>query len=154
MPAKPADWTIAMALTAGVVLAIMTDWNSALARHSSPLFAAWTAHGVGALASLALVALLPGGRAGKAGPGRPWPLWSYLGGIPGAFVVLLAAVTVNSPLGLAGTLAMMLIGQMGFGVLADRFGLFRLRRRQIRLRGIAGLLLVSAGSVAILLARR
>ena len=52
-------WNVTLALIAGIVLAVMIDWNSLLARHSSPLFASWTAHGIGVLASFALVTLVP-----------------------------------------------------------------------------------------------
>jgi transporter family-2 protein len=145
-----------MALAAGIVLAVMIDWNSQLARHSSPLFASWIAHGVGAVASLALVALLSARtKAGKVTmkPEGRWPLWSYLGGIPGAFTVLLAAVTVNSALGLAGTLALMLIGQMVFGIVADAFGFFGLRRVLPNRREISAIGLVLCGSIVIILAR-
>lgn len=152
---KSTDWTILLALIAGVVLAVMIDWNSQLARHSSPLFASWTAHGVGAVASMALVMLLSlKGKATAAGvPHQRWPLWSYLGGVPGAFTVLLAAITVNSVLGLASTLAVMLVGQMVFGVLADHFGFFRLQRRRPLLREAAGFALVLVGSIVIIMAR-
>lgn len=149
-----AGWNVAMALAAGTVLAVMIDWNSQLARHSSPLFASWVAHGVGAMASLALVTLLSARTAGgKAGPEDRWPLWSYLGGIPGAFTVLLAAITVNSALGLAGTLALMLIGQMVFGIAADAFGILGLRRALPDRRDICAIALVLCGSIVIILAR-
>jgi transporter family-2 protein len=143
-----------MALAAGIVLAVMIDWNSQLARHSSPLFASWVAHGVGAMASLALVTLLSARTAGgKAGPEGRWPLWSYLGGIPGAFTVLLAAITVNSALGLAGTLALMLIGQMVFGIIADAFGFFGLQHVLPSRREMCAIGLVLCGSIVIILAR-
>ena len=149
-------WNGAMALVAGIVLAVMIDWNSQLARHSSPFFASWIAHGVGAVASLALVALLSSRtKAGTATvtPEGRWPLWSYLGGIPGAFTVLLAAVTVNSALGLTGTLALMLIGQMVFGIVADAFGYFGLRRVLPNRREMCAIGLVLCGSIVIILAR-
>ncbi|WFR98334.1 DMT family transporter [Rhizobium tumorigenes] len=152
---RPIDWTILLALVAGVVLAVMTDWNSQLARHSSPLFASWTAHGIGTIAGLALVLilLLRGKTTTVSVPHRCWPLWAYLGGVPGAFTVLLAAITVNSALGLAGTLALLLVGQMAFGVCADYFGLFRLPRRQPQLRETIGFVLVLIGSMVIIVAR-
>lgn len=152
---KSIDWTIMFALIAGVVLAIMTDWNSQLARHSSPLFASWAAHGIGAVASTILVAVFSVGGTATSVEGRHqhWPLWSYLGGIPGAFTVLLAAITVNSTLGLAGTLALSLVGQMAFGVLADFFGFFRLRRRRPQLREATGFAFVLVGSIATIMAR-
>ncbi|MQB13326.1 hypothetical protein DXT96_26175 [Agrobacterium sp. ICMP 6402] len=155
MQKRPIDWPILLALVAGVLLAVMTDWNSQLARHSSPLFASWAAHGIGAVASLLLVLLLSlKGQATTIGmPHQRWPLWSYLGGIPGAFSVLLAAITVNSALGLAGTLALLLVGQMALGVCADYFGFFRLPRRQPHPRETIGFALVLVGSMVIILAR-
>ncbi|WP_085044078.1 DMT family transporter [Ensifer aridi] len=155
MQKRTIDWTVLLALIAGVVLAVMTDWNSQLARYSSPLFASWTAHGIGAIASMALVLILSarGKTMAASVPHQRWPLWSYLGGVPGAFTVLLAAITVNSALGLAGTLALLLVGQMAFGVLADYFGLFRLQRRQPRLHETIGFALVLIGSIVVIVAR-
>ncbi|MFT4182740.1 MAG: DMT family transporter [Rhizobium sp.] len=151
---KTGVWNIGLALAAGMVLAVMIDWNSLLARHSSPLFASWTAHGIGALASSVLVTLLRGNPAtGLAASHGRWSFWSYLGGIPGAFTVLLAAITVNSHLGLAGTLALMLIGQMVFGIVADAFGLFGLRRTLPGRRDMGAIALVLCGSIVIILAR-
>jgi transporter family-2 protein len=153
---RSSGWNVVMALAAGVVLAVMTDWNSLLARHSSPLFASWTAHGVGAAASLTLVALLSARTATEKAAARPearWPLWSYLAGIPGAFTVLLAAITVNSVLGLAGTLALLLIGQMVFGIVADAFGFLGLQRAFPSRREIGAIALVLCGSIVVILAR-
>ncbi|MFB9948907.1 DMT family transporter [Rhizobium puerariae] len=154
MQKRPIDWTVLLALIAGVVLAVMTDWNSQLARYSSPLFASWAAHGVGAATSMVLVFILSlRGKTATTSVPQRWPLWSYLGGMPGAFTVLLAAITVNSALGLAGTLALLLVGQMAFGVIADYFGFFRLQRRQPQLWETAGFALVLIGSIVIITAR-
>jgi transporter family-2 protein len=141
-----------MALTAGVVLAVMIDWNGLLAFHTTPLFASWIAHGVGAAAGLGLVAFWPSSASATRAEGR-WPFWSYLGGIPGAFTVLLAAMTVNGPLGLAGTLALMLVGQTMFGVVADKYGMFGLARRRLAPEDMIAIGLVLAGSIAILASR-
>ena len=146
-----------LALTAGVVLAMMIDRNSALARHSSPLFASWVAHGIGAAASLlAVVAWAVASR--RVSDGSPasstrGPLWAYFGGIPGAMTVLLAAITVNGPLGLAGTLALVLVGQMIFGMTADGFGWLGMARRTFTRRDLIAAALVIAGSAMIILSR-
>jgi transporter family-2 protein len=147
---------VILALAAGAVLALMIDFNSLLARHSSPLFASWTAHGIGAVAALGLVLWRRGARpvATVASPKAAWPRWIYLGGVPGALTVLLAAVTVNGPLGFSGTLALMLAGQMLFGVVADRFGWLGLARRTPTSGGLAGLGLVLAGSLVVIVAGR
>ena len=138
-----------LAILAGVSLAVMIDWNSALARYSSPLFASWTAHGVGAAASaLALAATRHGAPATSID--RRGPMWERLGGIPGALTVLLAAITVNGPLGLPGTIALLLVGQVGFGIAADGFGWFGLQRRRPTFRLLASLALVLSGAALVI----
>lgn len=148
---------VVLALAAGAVLALMIDFNSLLARHSSPLFAAWTAHGIGAVAALGLALWRRRAwfvAAASTSADATWPRWIYLGGVPGALTVLLAAVTVNGPLGFSGTLALMLAGQMLFGVVADRFGWLGLARRTPTAGGLAGLGLVLAGSLVVIAAGR
>jgi len=44
------EWVLA--LIGGLLLALMIDFNSTMAEHSSPLFASWVAHGIGTLGSL------------------------------------------------------------------------------------------------------
>jgi transporter family-2 protein len=137
MPARvigrPTDWIVALA--GGALLALMIDYNSLLAKHTAPLFASWTAHGLGAVAALVLVVLYarmarsPGTESKR--PRAKRPLWLYLGGIPGAFTVYLAAITVNSSLALTGTIALMLVGQVLFGIASDHLGLLRTPKRPI-----------------------
>lgn len=133
MIGRPTDWIIALA--GGVLLALMIDYNSLLAKHSAPLYASWVAHGLGAVAALVLVALYARmARAPRAESRRPRakkPLWLYAGGIPGAFTIVLAAITVNSSLALSGTIALMLVGQVLFGIASDHLGLLRTPKRSI-----------------------
>ena len=134
-----------LAALSGAILALATDWNSQLARHATPLFASFVAHGVGTVASVALFLALPAWRKPAARAAGRAPFWAWLGGLPGAMTVALATVTILGPLGLAGTLAAMLVGQMLFGVLTDRFGWLGLERRRLDPRTIAGLALVVVG---------
>jgi transporter family-2 protein len=154
------DWLLASA--AGVVLAVMIQLNSQLAAHSSAFFASWIAHGVGAVVALFLVAAASwlarfadtGRDAGDAAgplPRRSAPFWAYLGGIPGAFTVVLAAIAVNGGLTLSATLALMLVGQMAFGMAGDSFGWFGLARRPLAARELLGALALLAGSAILLL---
>ncbi|MEJ2765286.1 DMT family transporter [Photobacterium sp. MCCC 1A19761] len=143
---------VALALTGGITLASMIAINSYLATFSSPLLASWLAHGVGAITSLILVVMA-----------NLWhrtklrlpivtgvPFWAYLGGIPGAMTVILAAVTVNSPLGLSGTIALIMAGQVLFGLLSDAFGWFGLPKRAIKRGDAMVLALIALGGVLIL----
>ncbi|MGL6481650.1 DMT family transporter [Aeromonas caviae] len=69
------------------------------------------------------------------------PPWAWLGGLPGALTVVLAALCLNSPLGMAGTLALLLLGQLLFGALCDGLGWLGLARAALgkrRARRLAG----------------
>ncbi|MEU1372110.1 DMT family transporter [Streptomyces triculaminicus] len=152
---RSTDWVLGIA--AGALLALMIHYNSLLAGHTTPTFASWTAHGLGAVVALLLV-LLTGARLSrrrradgeeKSAPVKV-PRWVYLGGIPGAFTVILAAVTVNGSLSLSGTIAMMLVGQIVFGLVSDHFGLFNSpKRRIVPMDGLVALC-VLAGSALII----
>ncbi|MEX2980851.1 DMT family transporter [Streptomyces sp. C36] len=152
---RSTDWVLGIA--AGALLALMIHYNSLLAEHTTPTFASWTAHGLGAVVALLLV-LLTGARLSRrrradgeerSAPTRV-PRWVYLGGIPGAFTVILAAVTVNGSLSLSGTIAMMLVGQIVFGLVSDHFGLFNSpKRRIVPMDGLVALC-VLAGSALII----
>jgi len=113
------------------------------------LFASWTAHGVGAAASALALAVARHG-APAASIDRRGPMWERLGGIPGALTVLLAAITVNGPLGLPGTIALLLVGQVGFGIATDGFGWFGLQRRRPTFRLLASLALVLSGAALVI----
>jgi transporter family-2 protein len=152
MKGRSTDWLLGIA--GGLLLALMINYNSLLASHTTPVFASWVAHGLGAAGAAVLVVLYarvsrPAGS--QARPGREkLPLWLYSGGIPGAFTVILAAITVNSRLGLSGAIAFMLVGQVIFGIIADMFGLFRTPKRRIVTTDILGALAVLTGSALII----
>jgi transporter family-2 protein len=149
---RATDWLLAV--SGGVLLTLMTQFNGDLAHHTGPVYASWAAHGLGAVAALVLVALFVRPlRRRKPPPGEPAPgrapLWFYCGGIAGAVVVMLSAISVNSVLELAGTIALMLTGQILFGIVSDRWGLLRTPRRPLTRMDltVAGCVLV--GSVLI-----
>ncbi|ERE04698.1 DMT family transporter [Pseudogulbenkiania ferrooxidans] len=131
----------ALALLAGALLALMIHCNSRLAAYSNPLTASWLAHAIGLLTALLL---WKARRRVPADASRP-PRWAYLGGVPGALVVALAAITVNSPLAMSGTLALGMAGQMLLGLLSDRFGLFGMPRRLLQRHDALALPLVLSG---------
>ncbi|MBT1159024.1 DMT family transporter [Aminobacter anthyllidis] len=146
MIGRSADWLSALA--AGALLAVMIACNGLLAKHSAPVFASWAAHGTGAAAALLLVA----GwsrifKRQEAGTQKKGPAWAYLGGVPGALTVVLAAITTNSPLALSGTIAFMLVGQVIFGMAMDCFGLFGVAKRPFAATDVAVVALVLSGSV-------
>jgi len=146
-----------LAIAGGVLLAMMVDYNGTLARHTSAVFSSWVAHGVGTLAAFALLRLsLPLIASPPARPAAsaPSPRWSYLGGVPGAFTVILAAVTVNGPLSLSGAIALMMVGQVLFGMLSDHFGWLRVPVRRLRPQDLLVVACILAGSGMIIFGER
>ena len=83
--------------------------------------------------------------------GERVPLWAWFGGLPGALTVVLAAFCLNSPLGMAGTLALLLLGQLLFGALCDALGWFGLPRRRPEGMDLFATFLVMAGALLIVL---
>ncbi|MGL6457127.1 DMT family transporter, partial [Aeromonas caviae] len=69
----------------------------------------------------------------------------------GALTVVLAALCLNSPLGMAGTLALLLLGQLLFGALCDGLGWLGLARRRPSGKDALAALLVMAGALLIVL---
>jgi transporter family-2 protein len=147
---------IAVGFGTGGLLTLMVLFNGMMGAATTPFFSSLAAHGTGTLAAAALVGLvlLRGGRrgagAGGGGPQARAPWWSYLAGLAGAVTVMLSAVTVNSALALSGTLALGLAGQVVFGLVADRLGLFGLPARGTQARDLAALGLIAAGSLMII----
>ena len=146
MIGRSADWLLA--IVGGVLLSLMIEFNSLLAKFTSPVYASWVAHGLGAIAAVVLVLVYSRALTKRRGS-RP-PLWFYLGGIPGAFTVILAAIAVNSSLALSGTIALMLVGQVVFGMVSDHFGLFRTPRRRLVLTDLVVAAAVLGGSALII----
>lgn len=138
-----------IALLSRVLLTLMIMSNSYLSTFTSPLHASWLTHGTGTVVALIIWLTvkthLPQRRAGK-----KIPLWCYLGGIPGAFTVLLAAITVNSPLSLSGSIVLMLAGQIVTGLIIDHFGLMGLTQRKATSRDGLTLLMLFSGCILII----
>lgn len=148
------DWLFA--LGGGALLAGMINLNSQLAKYTTPIHASWIAHGLGSVAALLLVFLysilsISKSRSANPPPGnhpKPLqkPIWAYFGGVPGAFTVILAAIAVNSRLALSGAVALMLVGQVIFGMISDRFGLFGVPRKKIRVTDLFVVFFILSGS--------
>ncbi|WHO75948.1 DMT family transporter [Rhizobium sp. BT03] len=139
------------AFATGGLLTFMVHLNGELARYGNPLFSSWTAHGTGMVAAVILLLALYRRRRPMAGKTGRAPLWAYLGGVSGAATVILTSTAVNSPLGLSGTLALGLAGQVAFSLAADNWGLFGLPKRRPDIRDIAALGLVVTGGALIIL---
>jgi len=147
-------YPFALAFASGGLLTLMILFNGQWAAHGTALFASWMAHGTGTVAALVFLAGLRLTAARSAAPRPKAPRWAYLGGVSGAATVMASSTAVNSALALSGTLALGLVGQAGFSLLADRFGWLGLARRRIGPRDLAALAFILAGSLLIIFSGR
>lgn len=148
----PRSADLLLSLAAGVLLVTMINFNSQLAKASTPLFASWAAHALGTLVSIlflfSLAHWFPPAQTAKT-----VPTWAYAGGIAGAMVVVTATMAVNSPLGLAGTIALSLVGQISFSLLADHLGCLGLTKHALTRHDLISILLIVSGSLLIIFFR-
>ncbi|MAM09524.1 MAG: hypothetical protein CML23_03480 [Rhizobiaceae bacterium] len=154
MPAAqhPALLYFIAAFASGCVLALMTHLNGLMSFYSNAMFASWTAHATGTVVSIVLLglfALKKKPAMTETGPAIPW--WAYLGGVFGAATVVCAALAVNSPLALSGTIAIGLASQVLFSLAADYWGFFGLPSRRLDRRDLVVVGLILAGGLLVIL---
>ena len=148
---RPNPLHLMAAFGSGGLLTMMVFLNGEAGRHGGPLFSSWLAHGTGTVAAIVFLAVLWRRRPASDTARSKAPLWAYLGGVSGAATVMLTSVAVNTPLALAGTLALGLAGQVVFSLAADQWGFFGLPKRRLGLRDAGAVALIVCGSLLIIL---
>ena len=78
------------------------------------------------------------------------PIWSYLSGVSGAIIVVLANITVNSTIGLVGSLSLMILGQSSVAILFDFKGWIGMAKRNLYLNDFLQVSCILAGSILII----
>ncbi|KFL29081.1 membrane protein [Devosia riboflavina] len=143
------------AFASGGILTLAIFVNGEAGRFGGAMFSSWLAHGTGTVVAILFLAVVWRGQraaaaeaTGKIGKA---PLWAYAGGLCGAVTVMLTSTSVNSPLALAGTLALGLAGQVVLSLAADFWGLLGLPKRKLDLRDAGAVILIAAGSLLIIL---
>lgn len=126
-------------------------FNGVLAHYTSPVWSSFVAHAVGSV--LALVVIIGFFRKRHKHP-KPVPKAYYLSGVFGALIVIIANITVNSEIGVSGSIALLLLGQIVFGMVIDRHGWFGMAKRPITLPQLLGVVLVLSGCYTILFLAR
>ncbi len=138
------------AIASGGMLAIMVFFNGELARLTSPMSSSLIAHFVGIMGSWVLWRLMSRSR-------TLWPysaaapMWSYFGGVCGAMIVVLANITVNSTIGLIGSLSLMILGQTLFAILLDLKGWVGIAKRNLYMSDFLQVSSILVGSILIIL---
>lgn len=80
---------------------------------------------------------------------RALPMWVWVGGVLGICVVVLSILAVPR-LGVAGYVAMAILGQLAASLVFDRWGVFGLAERAIGWQGMLGASLIAAGAALML----
>lgn len=140
-----------IAFASGGLLTLLVLFNGQWMVNGTALLASWMPHTTGMIVALGfLTGLRLWGTQKTVTESPPAPLWAYLGGLSGALTVMLTSTTVNGVLALSGTLALGLVGQAGYSLLADRYGWFGLPKQNIGARDWAALGLILSGSFLII----
>ncbi len=97
-----------------------------------------------AVVALGVLVVARGGLGGYEAAARS-PVWLWLGGVCGAFIVL--SITVAAPrVGTTATIGIFIAFQLAAGAVVDRFGLFGLERIGLTWTRVAGIVLLAAGA--------
>jgi bacterial/archaeal transporter family-2 protein len=136
---------LALAFAAGACVAFQAGVNAQLSRWvESPLRAAFISFVVGTIALLfvTLVAVRKAYPSTSRLGDAPW--WVWIGGLLGAFYVVVAIVAAPK-LGAAALLSSVVAGQMIASVVVDEYGWVGFPERHISPGRIAGIVLVGSG---------
>lgn len=142
------SWALlALALLVGAAIAAQAGVNATLGKGlESPIHASLVSFAVGTLA-LAVVALV---RPHDAFVGAPAlggiPIWAWLGGFLGAFLVA-TSVEVAPRMGAASFLAAVIAGQLLTALVVDHFGWLGFEERILTWRRAAAVGLMLAGAL-------
>jgi bacterial/archaeal transporter family-2 protein len=139
---------IALAVTAGVLIAAQAPTNALLSRAAgSPLTAAMISFLVGSAAlALLLLVMVPARPDGSAL--RSLPAWAWAGGLYGAFAVAVAAFGAPR-IGVGTLLVAIIAGQLIASAALDHFGALGLERHPLSFTRTAGIALVLLGAVLV-----
>ena len=135
---------VLLGLAAGSGIPVQASLNSALRQHlGRPEWATLVNFGVGFVAMAAVllvqrVALPTAAQVARA----PW--WTWTGGALGAFFVF-STVVLTPRLGVATSLALILVGQLLSALLLDHVGALGLATREVTPGRLAGVVLLAAG---------
>jgi bacterial/archaeal transporter family-2 protein len=135
---------VLLGLLAGSGIPVQASLNSALRQHlGRPEWATLVNFGVGFVAMAAVLLVQRAALPTAAQVARaPW--WTWTGGALGAFFVF-ATVVLTPRLGVATSLALILVGQLLSALLLDHAGVLGLATRAITPGRLAGVVLLAAG---------
>lgn len=142
-------YAIAIGLTAGLAMPMQTSVNAKLGQGLRSPYLASICSFLGAWVLVAAILLLSGNFTSiPFAVVTKEPLWIWSGGFCGGVLVFICMVCLPK-LGSIETMVMLVLGQIGAGMLIDGLGLFGMFRIPITISRVIGGLLVLAGTVAV-----
>jgi bacterial/archaeal transporter family-2 protein len=141
-------WTLLLlAALGGAAIALQALVNARLQQNAgNAVLAATISFGVGFFALLLLLVVQP--RAPQTLAQTPW--WGWIGGLLGAFYIVLSILLVPR-IGAAALISAAVLGQMVFSIIADHYGLLGVQVRHASPARLLGAALLVGG---VLLIRR
>jgi transporter family-2 protein len=144
---NPAAVPLALSILAGLLIAIQPPTNAMLARASgSPVVAAFLSLLVSTISVGVLVAANPGRLFAPQLRALPWYAW--LGGIYGAFFVVVLAFAAPR-IGVATLFTALILGQLSAALFLDHHGMFELSPQPVSVQRLVGVALVVLGAVLV-----
>lgn len=127
-----------LALIAGMAVAVQGQINGGLGKKIGVIEGAFFSFALGTLVLLFVLIFWGNGQISSF---TTVPKWQLVGGILGAFFVLVQVLVVPK-IGVSSTLLAIIVGQIILSVIIDHFGLFNAERRPVDINKIAAVLLM------------
>lgn len=131
---------------AGALLGVANHFGGELERETTQWIAPALTYGVCAAAGL-LGAFFHRKNNSEDRAARGW-LW--MAGVPAALGILLLGLAAKTELGMAGAAALLLLGQVAFGLIADASGAFMVSQKVVGVRYFAQLFFTLLGAAILI----
>ncbi|MBZ5750818.1 DMT family transporter [Metabacillus rhizolycopersici] len=127
-----------LALIGGMALAVQSQINGGLGKKVGVIEGSFISFSVGTLALLFILLFFGNGDISAI---STVPKWQLIGGLLGAFFVIVQVIAVPK-IGVSATLMAVIVGQILIGAIIDHFGLFGGNRFPIDLKKMIAILLL------------
>lgn len=143
-------FALILVIAGGIATGIQTPTNVSVSAMVGPL-SSGLINFAGGVLTIAVVTLLFGSGDLSAALQAPW--WQLIGGAYGV-VIVLAGIVATPVLGVALFTTLLMVGQLGMGMVVDAFGLFGAAVHPLTLGRVVGFLVVLVGILLIYRGRR
>lgn len=127
-----------LALIAGMAVAVQGQINGGLGKKIGVIEGAFFSFALGTLVLLFVLIFFGNGHISSV---SSVPKWQLIGGILGAFFVIVQVLVVPK-IGVSTTLLAVIVGQIILSVVIDHFGLFGAERRPVDMNKLAAVVLM------------